>query len=224
MHGMLAELWPLYGLTVATPRLELRLPREQELAALADLAGRGVHPPGERPFLTPWTEGSYADRAQFVLRGHWHQLATWEVADWGLGLGVFLDRRPIGMVNLRARHFPVVREVTTASWLGLAHHRQGFGTEARTGLLGLAFDHLGAAAALTEVFQDNHASQSVSRKLGYRPDGISVDARDGEAVVSDRLRLSVEGWRAREHAAVTVTGLQACRASFGLQSPEQPPK
>ena len=31
----------------------------------------------------------------------------------------------------------------------------------------LAFDHLGAQAALTEVFQDNHASQGVSRKLGY---------------------------------------------------------
>jgi hypothetical protein len=96
MCGMLADLWPLYGLTVATPRLELRLPREEELAELADLAGRGVHPPGERPFLTPWTEGGPAERARFVLHWHWHQLASWEVASWELGLGVFLDRRPIG--------------------------------------------------------------------------------------------------------------------------------
>jgi RimJ/RimL family protein N-acetyltransferase len=213
---MLADLWPQYGLAVVTPRLELRLPREEELAELADLAGRGVHPPGERPFLTPWTEGGPAERAGFVLRWHWQRLASWEAASWELGLGVFLDRRPIGMVSLRGRDFPVVGEVTTSSWLGLAHHRRGYGTEARAGLLTLAFDHLGATAALTEVFQDNHASQGVSRRLGYQHDGISVDARDGEPVVSDRLRLTAGRWRQQERPAVTVTGLQACRDSFGL--------
>ena len=82
---MLADLWPLFGLTVVTPRLRLCLPHEEELAALADLAGRGVHPPGERPFLTPWTDGTPADRARAVLRGHWHQLAAWDAAAWELG-------------------------------------------------------------------------------------------------------------------------------------------
>jgi RimJ/RimL family protein N-acetyltransferase len=216
MLGMLADLWPLYGLTIATPRLELRLPREEELAGLADLAGRGVHRPGERPFLTPWTEGSAADRARFVLRGHWHGLAAWDVTSWGLGLGVFRDGTPLGMVHLGGRDFPATRQVTTSSWLGLAHHRQGYGTEARAGLLTLAFDHLGAEAALSEVFQDNHASQGVSRRLGYVHDGISVDARDGEPVVSDRLRLTAAGWRARSHPAARVSGLAPCRPFFGV--------
>ncbi|WP_425460855.1 GNAT family N-acetyltransferase [Lapillicoccus jejuensis] len=49
----------------------------------------------------------------------------------------------IGQVTLRARDFAVTREVSTGSWLGLGHHRQGYGTEARTALLALAFDHLG---------------------------------------------------------------------------------
>ena len=44
-------------------------------------------------------------------------------------------------------------------------------------MLALAFEHLGAEAAVSEVFQDNHASQAVSRKLGYEHDGISRDAR-----------------------------------------------
>ena len=213
---MLADLWPLYGLTIATPRLSLRLPREEELAALAEVAGAGVHPAGERPFLTPWTEGGPFDRARFVLRRHWHQLASWETDSWELGLGVFLGERAIGMVNLRGRDFPVVREVTTSSWLGVDHHRQGYGTEARAGVLTLAFDHLGAGAALTEVFQDNHASQGVSRKIGYEPDGISVDARDGEPVVSDRLRLTAARWRQLDRPAATVTGLDPGRPSFGL--------
>src|SRR5687768_9996293 len=62
--GMLVDLWPPYALTVTTPRLQLRLPREDEIVALAELAARGVHRPGERPFMTSWTEGSPDERAR----------------------------------------------------------------------------------------------------------------------------------------------------------------
>ncbi|MFR9775386.1 GNAT family N-acetyltransferase [Micromonospora sp. MS34] len=213
---MLAALWPLYGLTIVTPRLRLRLPHEDELAALARLAAEGVHRAGDRPFLTPWTDGGPEDRARFVLQDHWGQLAGWNGAAWRLGLAVFHDGNPVGMVTLCARDFAVVREVTTSSWLGIAHQGRGYGTEARIGLLTLAFDHLDARAALTEVFQDNHASQRVSRKLGYEADGISVDARGDEAVVSDRLRLTGRRWTQQQRPAVRVDGLAACRPMFGL--------
>ena len=212
---MLADLWPTFALRIRTPRLCLRLPDERELVALAELAGRGVHRPGERPFLTPWTEGTAQDRAREVLEGHWWQLQGWQPDDWQLGLGVFVDDGlPIGSVTLRARSFRVVREVATSSWLGLEHHGQGYGTEARAGLLTLAFDHLGAVDAVTEVFQDNHASQGVSRRLGYQPDGISRDARGEEALVSDRLRLTADAWAAVERPPVEVEGLDRARGMF----------
>jgi RimJ/RimL family protein N-acetyltransferase len=213
---VLAELWPQYGLTITTPRLKLRLPHEDELAEIAHLAGAGIHHPHERPFLTPWTDGSYQDRARAVLQGHWNDLATWRTTAWQLGLAVFSSDEPIGMVNLRARDFPVVREVTTSAWLGIDHQRNGFGTEARLGLLTLAFDHLGADAAVTEVFQDNHSSQGVSRKLGYEHDGISVDARGNEAVISDRLRLTRQKWTMQQRPTITVDGWPACKTTFGL--------
>jgi RimJ/RimL family protein N-acetyltransferase len=104
----------------------------------------------------------------------------------------------------------------TSAWLGVEHQRKGYGTEARAGLLTLAFDHLGADAALTEVFQDNRASQGVSRKLGYERDGISVDARGSEAVISDRLRLTRQKWAHQQRPTVTVEGMPACRPMFGL--------
>jgi RimJ/RimL family protein N-acetyltransferase len=213
---VLSDLWPQYGLTITTPRLELRLPREEELAELAQLAGRGVHRPDERPFLTPWTDGSPENRARLVLQGHWSRLASWSASAWQLGLGVFRHGDPLGVVTLRARDFLVVREVTTSAWLGLEHQGHGYGTEARSGLLTLAFDHLGAHAARTEVFQDNHASQGVSRKLGYEHDGISVDARGDEALVSDRLRLTRERWNRQTRPAAGVAGMAACRPMFGL--------
>lgn len=212
---VLTDLWPTYALHIRTTRLCLRLPDLDQLAALAELAGRGVHQPDERPFLTPWTEGTPDERAQFVIREHWSQLQSWQPTNWRLGLGVFLDDdEPAGMVTLRARDFRILREVTTASWLGLEHQGHGIGTEARTGLLALAFDHLGASNATTEVFPDNHASQGVSRKLGYRPDGISRDARGTDALVSDRLRLTATDWAAGEHAPITVSGIDEARSMF----------
>ena len=66
-------------------------------------------------------------------------------------------------------------------------------------------------AALTEVFQDNAGSQGVSRKLGYRPDGISRDVLHGQPVISDRLRLTREDWSG---GAVGIEGLEECRSWF----------
>ena len=213
---MLEDVWPLAGLRIQVAELELRPPDDAELADLAALAGRGVHPPGERPFLTPWTDGTADDRAHNLLRSCWDAAASWHPTDWRLFLGVFAGGRPVGQVTLRARDFAVVREVTSFSWFGLEHHGHGYGTQARTGLLSLAFNHLDAVAATSEVFQDNHASQAVSRRLGYLPDGISRDARGDEVLVSDRLRLSRERWATRDQPVpVTVTGLDRCRSWFG---------
>jgi hypothetical protein len=44
-----------------------------------------VHRADERPFLTPWTDGSPEDRARFVLQEHWGQLGSWSVAAWRRG-------------------------------------------------------------------------------------------------------------------------------------------
>lgn len=210
----LADAWPLFGLAVDTGDLSLRLPGDQEVAALARLAADGVHRPDERPFLTPWTDGGPEARAEFVLRQHWAALAAWEPHDWRLGLGVFVGGEPVGSITLRARDFAVLGEVSTFSWLGLAHHGRGIGTRARAAALALAFDHLGARSATSEVFPDNHASQGVSRKLGYQPDGVSWGVRGDEALLSDRLRLTRERWGGAGEP-VDVRGLDDCRSCFG---------
>ena len=215
---MIADYWPFLNLRLTTDRLVLRCPDEDELGALAAVASAGVHEPGERPYLTPWTEEAPQQTALHVLQQHWARRGEWSSSAWVLELGVFRSGDPVGMVALRARNFPVLREVKTESWLGLQHQRQGLGTEARSALLHLAFDELGAQSALSEVFQDNAASQKVSRRLGYRSDGISLDARDGHALVSDRLRLDRETWSRAPRQTVAVEGLTACLPFFGLRT------
>ncbi|GGU13992.1 GNAT family N-acetyltransferase [Nocardioides albus] len=209
------EVWPFFGLVIRTPRLELRLPSDDELVRLAHVAADGVHDPGDRPFLTPWAERPPLERARHVLRSAWASRGGWKPGDWSLGLTIFLDTEPIGIVWVSATEFAERREVSTASWLGLPHHRRGYGTEARLGALTLAFDHLGAAYATSEAFPDNAASVGVSTKLGYEPDGISRDVRDGEVVVSHRLRLGRERWELNDRSEIEVSGLEPCLPLFG---------
>ncbi|MFC4637393.1 GNAT family N-acetyltransferase [Deinococcus hohokamensis] len=211
---MLNDLWPLANLSLETPRLTLREPDEQELAALAAVAARGIHRPEDRPFLTPWTSQPPEARARFVLQSFWTARGQWAPEAWRLSLGVFREGQALGMVGMRAHDFRTLREVTTTSWLGLEHQGQGYGTEARTALLALAFDHLRAESALTVVFQDNAGSQGVSRKLGYRPDGIQRDVLEDRVVISDRLRLTRDAWAQESRAPVRIRGLEGCLPFF----------
>src|SRR4051812_11182861 len=47
--------WPLFGLRVCTPRLELRYVDDELARALAELAIDGIHPPDTMPFNVPWS-------------------------------------------------------------------------------------------------------------------------------------------------------------------------
>ncbi|PWU43751.1 GNAT family N-acetyltransferase [Micromonospora globispora] len=213
---MLIDHWPLLGLRVRTDRIELRLPADEELAELADLAARGVHEPGQRPFLMAWTDLPPAERARHVVQRHWRNLGAWTPQDWALGLAVFEDGRPVGVQAMWARDFAITREVTSASWLGLAHQGRGVGREMRAAMLYLAFAGLGAAHATSASFTHNAAPLAISRKLGYRPDGITRDVLHGQVMVSQRLRLTREDWERTERPAVTVSRLEACLPQFGL--------
>ncbi|MFG2908493.1 GNAT family N-acetyltransferase [Kitasatospora sp. NPDC048286] len=214
---MIIDHWPLQGLRVTSPRLELRLPADDELAEVADVAARGVHLPQDRPFLTPWGELPAAERARHVLQLHWARLGRWSAEHWELNLVAFHEGRPVGIQDMRAKEFGARREIVSGSWLGLEHQGRGLGTEMRAAMLHLAFAELGAQSATSLSFADNHSSLAVSRKLGYRDDGIDRDVLDGRVVVSRRLRLTPEAWAEHARTPVTVTGLSdGCRALFGL--------
>ena len=74
---MIMQHWPLTGLRLTTPQLELRWPTMADLDALAGLAARGVHDPAIQPFMIPWTDAEPAERARGTLQYHWRQ--------WGHG-------------------------------------------------------------------------------------------------------------------------------------------
>jgi RimJ/RimL family protein N-acetyltransferase len=216
---MITDLWPLFGLRLTTPRLELRLPDLAELAVLGRLAAAGVHDPDVQPFVAAWTDGPPEQVARNTLQFQWSAWGRWSPQEWALQLVVLAGGEVIGTQGVDARDFARLREVGTGSWLGLAFQGRGYGTEMRAAVLELAFEGLGAEYATSEAFEDNAASYAVSRKLGYVDDGVERHVVRGAAKVGRRLRLDRAGWAAARRVPVQISGLEPCRPMFGPAEP-----
>jgi RimJ/RimL family protein N-acetyltransferase len=213
---MASSHWPLADLRLQTPELVLRWPSQDDLCALADLAVAGVHDPEVQPFMVAWTDASPDERARSTLQYHWSCWGSWKPSDWMLELAVVCDGVVVGTQGVGARHFGVLREVNTGSWLGRRYQRQGIGTQMRAAVLALAFDGLGAQWAVSAAFADNPASLGVSRKLGYRDDGTERHLVRGRPALTRRLRLDRTDWQASRTIPVQIHGLPPCLPFFGL--------
>ncbi len=206
--------WPLFDLRLRTPRLELRLPTDDDLLTLVRAARAGLHAPDETPFLVPWDElPSPAFERQF-LEHNWRERGSWQPDAWQLNFAVVLDGAPIGQQGLFARDFAKRRTVSTGSWLALEHQRRGLGTEMRAAVLWLAFEGLNAEVAESGYVEGNVASARVSERLGYVANGVERIAPRGVPAVERRLWLTRETWR-RDLVPVTIEGLEACLPLFG---------
>jgi RimJ/RimL family protein N-acetyltransferase len=208
------SFWPLFDLVVRTPRLEIRLPREDEFADLLALIVGGIHDPATMPFTTPFTDRPSPQRERESAQWWWRQRAEWSADKWNLTGAVFVDGRVVGVQDINAEHFASVRSVATGSWLGLAHQGQGLGREMRQAILHLAFAGLGAEEALSGAFFDNAPSLATSRSVGYQTNGEVLAARrDGSARLVN-LRIDRPTWEGRRRDDIEIVGLDGCLDMF----------
>jgi RimJ/RimL family protein N-acetyltransferase len=208
---MLADHLPILRLRLRTDRLELRLPQTfDEIAALAEAAAAGVHDPGFMPFNVPWTVGTPAEVARSVVQWHHRSIGRWDPQHWSIGFFAFRDGEPVGVQGLHgAEKFALTREVSSGSWLSLPHQGQGLGKEMRAAVLHLAFAGLGAEWATSGSYDGNEASAGVSRRLGYREDGVKHVLVEDVRRTEQRWRLTRDDWEANRTHDVTVEGLDA---------------
>lgn len=214
----LSAYWPLVDLVVRTPRVELRWPDDDDLAELARLAAGGIHEPDEMPFATPWTRASVGELERSVIQHNWLVRATWKPDDWSWNPAVVVDGTVVGIQDLRAERFAVRRTVSTGSWLGRVHQGRGIGTEMRAAVLHLAFAGLGADRAETAAFADNQASQAVTRRLGYQPNGDVLREIEGKARLDLRFVLHRDQWERSRRDDIAVEGLDHCLPLFGAST------
>ena len=208
------SFWPLFDLVVRTPRLELRLPHEDEFAALIELADRGIHDPETMPFFVPWTDLEPEQRARATAQWLWGHRANWSPENWTLTAAAFVEGRPVGMQDVGAQHFRAVRSVETGSWLGRAHQGQGLGREMRQAILHLAFAGLGAEEALSGAFEDNAASLAVSRAVGYEENGEARGHRRDGFGRTVRFRMGRPQWERTRRDDIEIIGLDRCLDLF----------
>ncbi len=211
--------WPLFGLSVRTPRLEVRLPREDEFGSLIEIVDAGIHERGTMPFFQPWTDLEPSARARQAAQFWWRQRASWSPDDWAFTGAVFIEGRPAGVQELSATHFDAVRAVETGSWLGQAHQGMGYGREIREAVLHLAFAGLGAEEALSGAFEDNESSLATSRAVGYEENGEARGPRREGSGRTIRFRMSRQRWERRRRSDIEINGLEDCLDMFRGPAP-----
>lgn len=216
--GTLIDLFPPLGLRVVAGPLELRGLTDELIVELCDAAEAGIHDPDVMPFYVPWSAAPAGRLSRNTAAYHWSKRSTFSPDDFSLDLAVLLDGRVIGSQGVAARHFPVTRTGETGSWLGREFQGRGIGTQMRRAMCALLFDHLGFEEITSAAFVDNPASLAVSRKVGYRPTGVSrIKRREGELALNQGLVLTPEDF-VRGDVAIEVIGADAVRAFIGLDA------
>jgi RimJ/RimL family protein N-acetyltransferase len=212
----LEEIWPLLGLRLTTPRLELRPLADDDIPHYVAAASAGIHDHAPRtPFGKPWDESP--DLAVNSARWVWQQRARAERDDWVVMLGVWADGALVGAQDVVARRFPDERTIETGSWLRRDAHGRGYGTEMRLAALLWAFDSLGAEVAETTAFDWNAASLGVSRALGYEPNGEGRHSpRAGVVERELSMRVTADALR-RPAWTLGIEGGEAAARFLGLR-------
>ncbi|HEX7189523.1 MAG TPA: GNAT family protein [Actinomycetes bacterium] len=211
---MTHPFWPLLDLRITTGDLVLTPLTEADLAEVVRVMPADLE---LNPHATRFAVDERTQRGIVVHQEYWRSYGTWTTNAWRFHLAVRRDGELLGLQELEGNEFPTLRTVDTSSWLVASARGTGLGKTMRRAVLALAFEHLGALAAITSAWHDNHASLGVSRSLGYRPNGQSLLARDDGVDTLVHLRMTRADWQSAGHAAkVTVEGVEPCRPLFGL--------
>lgn len=213
----LTEMWPLFGVRVRTPRLELRAVDPELAVTVANLAAAGIHDPATMPFLEPWTDVASPELERNTLRHFWEMWAGTTPQRWRLSFAVLVDGEVAGVQAVHTHDYPTLRTFETGSWLGLRFQGRGTGREMRAAALHLMFDGLGAVEATTGAFADNERSLRVTRANGYEPNGSMWRVRRGSPSEELLFRMPRATWREHRRDDITIDGLTpACLAFLGL--------
>jgi RimJ/RimL family protein N-acetyltransferase len=212
----LTSLWPLFDLTLTTPRLLLKPIADEHIAAAVAAARSGVHERGKSPFSTPWTEQPAEELGPNMARWYWRSRAECTPEFWTLLLGIGHEGEFVGCQDVGAKDFATLKTVSTGSWLKKSVQGRGFGKEMRAAVALYAFDWLGAEVAESEAAVWNAASLGVSRSLGYELNGITRTAWGSKVEDVQKVRLTPETFK-RPAWTLKVEGHEAAARFLGAK-------
>lgn len=209
--------WPVLDIRLRAAGLELAPMTEADLPELTRLLPDDLE-------LDP-AATTYPGQPMAIARGtvihqtYWRHYGCWSAEAWRLNFVVRSHGEVLGVQELEGNDFGRLRTLDTSSWLVTAARGRGIGKAMRRAVLALGFGPLGAEAAVTEAWHDNHASLGVSRSLGYQPNGEGLHRRDDGVDTMVHLRLTRADWLSSGQAeGVEITGVEGALAYFGVVS------
>ena len=212
----LTDAWPLFGLRLRTERLELRLPTDDELVELLDLARAGIHPPGEMPFGVAWSTIPSPAFERGFLQHHWRMRATWSPD----GLEPQPPDRPRRRARSARRRSARRTSPSTGRW------RPDRGSAASSRAAGSARRCARRCSALPSTASGRASRRprpSSTTRRRTRSRAPSATPRTASAAwrprasraTTQNFRMTDELWRARPRPPLAIEGLDACRDMFG---------
>lgn len=206
MDDDLADLYAPFGLRVTAQDITLRLFRDSDLPAYAELISSRLFADETAPHVFDWWARDPVVRLREGIQWLWRARSGITPKEWTLTLGVFDGDRLIGSQDVSAREFAKLRVVESGSYLRLDAQGRGIGTLMRQMMLVLAFDHLGAVRAESGAILGNDMSLAVSRHCGYQLDGTAITTNGETRVVLQRAVVTPETF-IRPDIGVQVSGL-----------------
>lgn len=194
--SLLARIWPAADLRARSGDLELRWIDDELLVRLAEVAARGIHPPETMPFTYPWTRGTPEAVARGLLNYQWSARPDIGPKQLTLEMAVLVAGQVIGVQAAGGKDYAVLRTVETGSWMGQEFQGRGLGSKMRALMLHLLFDGLGTRVVTSTAYTDNPASNRVSRKTGYAPDGSYEVVRDNKPATLNRYVMTAQSFAA----------------------------
>jgi RimJ/RimL family protein N-acetyltransferase len=213
----LTQAWPPFGLRVEAGQLTLRPITDEVLPELIDLALSGIHDAERMPFSTPWTDAPADKLPTNYVQYEWSTRANWSQEHWNLQFAVEHRGQIVGVQTFFNSNYLITRTGETGSWLAKKFHGQGIGTAMRQAICAFIFDHLDAEEITSAAYADNPASNAVSRKVGYQPNGaFRKTRREGEWHSSQEWLLTPKTFV--RGVPITARGVPEFRRFIGLDN------
>lgn len=211
----LTDIWPPYGVRIQASDLSLTTVRDSDIAGLVELALSGIHPPEVMPFAAPWTDADSAELPANMVRFFSAVRSALTPDRFTLNFAVRVGGELVGVQDFTAKDFAVTRSGETGSWLGQRFQGRGIGIRMRRAVCAFAFDGLGAMEVTSGAFVDNPASLAVSRKVGYRENGVvRMKRRANDAALQQKLVLTPGAFIRGE--PIQLDGIAPLRTFLGL--------
>ena len=203
-------------LRVAFEDVVVKIPTLEQGVALAKIAYDGLFPDDDVT-ISEWYDLKNPSVNAFSVMEHlfrsWKTLGQTPLR---LPLVVLVNDKVVGTQSFEdtTGAFTVTRELGTGSYLAPNMRGKNIGTKARYCALALGFNVLGASEMVTSALTTNIASNKVSQKCGYLPDGRQIISDRGERKVINRYRLTREQYNALKRPLVIISGHEQLAKMF----------